>query len=164
MKKILILSFSALLLFSLIGCGPNSPVTTSSSTEVGLTLDNFVFCESVNGERDYVERTNKTFKPGEEAYVYFEVSGFKYKKDDGTVTYHPIIDAVVKDYDGNIVIPRETIIDTDLTGDNPVDYLYFYFYIPTDDMKDGKYTLTVEVKDNFGSGHLRTNQQFIIKD
>jgi hypothetical protein len=160
MKKILIAVLMLTLFITFTGC---SSSTTNSSVEVVLSMQNFVLCESVNGERDYVERSSKTFKSGENAYAYFEITGFKYKKGDGKVTYHPVIDALIKDSDGNTVIPKDTIIDSELNGSAPVRYLYFYFPIPTDGMKDGKYTLTIYAKDALGSGHLQTNEQFIIK-
>ena len=162
MKKILslivVLSFVTIL-FS--GC---SGFTTSSNVQIGLQMDHFAYCSAINGDRDYTEKTDKTFAPGETFYIYFEVKGLKYKKDGDQVVYHPIVSVQIADAGGNVIIPETTVIDREIRGSHPAPYLYFPLNITMpSDAKEGKYTTIVKVKDAFGSGHITSQTQFFLK-
>ncbi len=162
MKKILsliVLSMLITVLFS--GC---NGVTTSSNVQVGLQMNHFAYCSSVNGDRDYIEKTDKTFAPGETFYIYFEVTGLKYEKDGNQVVYHPVVSVEITDTDGNIVIPETTVIDKEIRGSHPAQYLYFPLNVTMpSDAKNGKYTTIIKVKDALGSGHITSRTQFLLK-
>ena len=162
MKKalslIVVLMLGAIL-FS--GC---SGVTTSSNVQVGLQMDHFAYCSSVNGDRDYSEKADKTFAPGETFYIYFEVTGLKYKKDGDQVVYYPVVSVEITDADGNVIIPETTVIDKEIRGSHTAKYLYFPLNVTMpSDAKSGKYTTIVKVKDALGSGHITSRTQFFLK-
>ena len=163
MKKLLILIIAIAVSAALFsGC---NGVTTNKKIQIGgLEMNHLVYCSTVNGDRDYVEKTDKTFAPGETFYLYFEVSGLKYKKDGNEIVYHPVISIEIKDADGNTVIPETTVIDKEIRGNHSAAYLYFpiTFTMPSD-TKDGKYTTIVKVKDAFGKGHITSSSQFLLK-
>ncbi len=162
MKKILSLIVVSIFITVLLsGC---SGVTTSSNVQVGLQMNRFAYCSSVNGDRDYIEKTDKTFAPGETFYIYFEVTGLKYKKDGNQVVYHPVVSVEITDADGNIVIPETTVIDKEIRGSHPAQYLYFPLNVTMpSDAKNGKYTTIIKVKDALGSGHITSRTQFLLK-
>ena len=162
MKKVLIILVLLILTVSIAGC---SNMTKSSSVGKGLSLNKFVFCNEINGDRDYVENTNKTFMPGKECLAYFEVTGFKYQKDNGTLLYHPVVEAEIKNPDGKVAVARTKIIDKEMRGKSPAPYIYFpiSFTLPQN-TKEGKYTLTIYVTDAIGKGTLKANEEFFIKN
>ena len=162
MKRVLSLAVLLMLVAILFsGC---SGVTTSSNVQVGLQMNHFAYCSSINGDRDYVEKTDKTFAPGETFYIYFEVTGLKYKKDGDQVVYHPIVSIEITDTDGNVVIPETTVIDKELRGSHTAQYLYFPLNVTMpSNAKSGKYTTIIKVKDALGSGHITSRTQFFLK-
>lgn len=151
MKRFLIIA--SLLSFILTGC------TVSTTIQKGLELNNLSFCEQINGDRDFVERQNKTFSPSEVVYVYFEVSGFASKEVDSSLSYHPQVEVIVKGPNGDTIIARTSVVDQEISTSSEVPYFYFPVNLTfPQDSQDGKYTLTIYVKDAFGSGNITRNE------
>jgi hypothetical protein len=162
MKKILVI-LTVIFVGSVLLAGCNGG-TTSSTVQVGLEMQNLKYCTEVRGDRDYTEKTDKTFAPGQTFYVYFEVKGFKTGKEDGLNIYHPVVTAQVKGPDGEIVIPETKVVDKELKTEKTVQYLYFPINVTLpQDAPEGKYTLTLKVEDAEGNGHITSNTQFFIK-
>ncbi|MGC9124951.1 MAG: hypothetical protein ACP5GW_02360 [Caldisericaceae bacterium] len=156
MKRILALVVVALLI--LTGC------TVSTTIQKGLELSHLAFCEQINGDRDFVERQSKTFLPSEVVYVYFEVSGFKSNKSGNSFVYHPEVEVMVKDPNGNTAISRTTVVDQEVSTTAEAPYFYFPVNLTfPENSAEGKYTLTIYVKDAFGDGNITHNEQFYLK-
>ncbi len=162
MKK-LILVVIAVLIAAAIFTGCNGG-TTSSTVQIGLEMQNLKYCTQINGDRDYTEKTDKTFAPGQTFYVYFEVKNLKTKKENGKLVYHPIVYAQVNDPDGKVAIQKTKVVDSELKTIQSAQYLYFPINITLpNSAPDGKYTLILEIKDGNGSGHIKSTSQFFIK-
>lgn len=156
MKRFLVIALVISFLFT--GC------SVSTTVQKGLELNNFAFCEKINGHRDFVERKNKTFSPSEVVYVYFEVSNFGLKKVGSSFTYHPQIDVLVKGPKGETVIERTTVINEEVSNSTEVPYFYFPINLTfPENSPDGKYNLTIYVKDAFSNGSITQNEQFFLK-
>ena len=156
MKRFLIIAL--LVSFILTGC------TVSTTIQKGLELNNLAFCEQINGDRDFVERQNKTFSPSEVVYVYFEVSGFTSKKVESSFSYHPQVEVLVKGPSGSTIIERTTVVDQEVSTSSEAPYFYFPVNLTfPNNSADGKYTLTIYVKDALGNGNITRNEQFYLK-
>ncbi len=162
MKKLTtVLTVIFILGIFLSGCNGG---TTSSTIQIGLEMNNLKYCTQIKGDRDYIEKTDKTFSPGQTFYVYFEVEGLKTKNENGLYIYHPVVTAQIKDSSGDVIIPETRVVDRELKTDKTAEYLYFPISITLPkNAPDGKYTLTLKVKDANGNGHITSNTQFFIK-
>lgn len=151
MKKLLFIAVAFGMIFSFYGCSGG-----------GLKVDRFIFCSQINGDRDFVEKTDKTFLKGEESVlVYAEVSGFRFSDISGVSEYWPTVEVEVKDSSGNTVVGKQKIIDEKLTPDSTLTYLYFSINLPLpSNIPQGKYTMTVYFKDNYSGNSVTYEDTF----
>ena len=106
MKKLIFLLVLLVLFFSLVSTGCKKEASTE-----GLKISNLVFCSQIRGDRDYSERTDRTFSLDKPTYVYAEISNLTSKSTGGKVEYWLLLEVQVKDPNGNSIIERQKIID-----------------------------------------------------
>jgi hypothetical protein len=117
------------------------------STE-GLKISNLVFCSEINGDRDYVERTDRTFSVDEPTYVYVEVSNLTSKSVDNKLEYWLILEVEVKDPNGDSIIERQKIVDQKLQADTQAHYIYVPITLTFPETSPkGKYEVFIYTKD-----------------
>lgn len=132
-----------LIVFALVsGCGK------STQNSQNLKIENFVFCSQIQGDRDFIEREDKTFSKDENILIYAELSNFTPRDVSGQFEYWPVVEVEVKDSQGNLVIQRQKIIDEKLETSTKAPYLYFPITLTfSQDSLDGKYEVTAYFED-----------------
>jgi len=141
MKKIVVLFLLVSLAFVCLGCN-------GEETAENLKISNLVFCSEINGDRDYVERTNKTFSLNEPTYVYVEVSNLTSKSSGDKLEYWLIFEVEVKDPNGKSIIERQKIVDQKFQTDTQAPYLYVPITLTFPETSPkGKYEVFVYAKD-----------------
>ncbi len=157
MKKISILLLVITLSFMFLGC------KKEGNTE-GLQISKLVFCSEINGDRDYVEQTNKTFSLDEPTYVYVEVSNLTSKSSGDKLEYWLILEVEVKDSNGDSIIEKQKIVDQKLQTDTQAPYLYVPITLTFPETSPkGKYEVFVYAKDGNSDRTGTVNDYFYIE-
>ena len=133
-----------------VGC----TITTSSGA---LTTKNVRFATTEKGE---TVRSNATFKPGETAWILFDVASFK---KDPAGKAHVQEDLVVLGPDGKEVLNKKNLLDfnEDAKGGDVLN-LNNHLDLPAG-FPGGSYSITMTIRDVVGNSTTTTNTKMTVE-
>lgn len=155
MKKIHLLLLSLVILLVIFsGCKPKE----------ALKVENLIFCSEIRGDKDIVERGDKTFATDEVVYVYLEVSNFVAKSSGGKYEYWPVVEVEVTDPSGNKILARQKVVDAKLNADVLAPYIYFPINLTfPSESPSGKYRLNLYASDNYSDRKIEAVDYFYLQ-
>jgi len=135
-------------------------------TITSFVISQFVFCSDITEQGECTPRVNDIFHVGEEAWIYFKVTGFEQWKTDGE--YEIWVQwQQLKFYgpDGNLITALNDIAELHETTATMVPYLYFWLSLGEVEKTDplGVYTVEVKVEDKLSGETAIRSRGFLLE-
>jgi hypothetical protein len=141
----------------LIGMGL---ITGCIHEEDSFMTTDVTFCTDEPSDRSYEQNTDHTYCRGEPIWIYLECFRFTSTEDNGE--YSALFNTTLEifDHTGACVHTRSQLMEIPTTAD-PV-YIWLKFWIKTDTLTAGTYTLSLTVEDTLGGEQSISRGEFHI--
>ncbi|MBU7032932.1 MAG: hypothetical protein HXS53_10405 [Theionarchaea archaeon] len=128
--------------------------------EESFMLTDIIFCTDEPSNRSYEQNFEHRYVRGDILWVYLECFRFEPMVDNGT--YVAVFDATLEIFDdvGTCIESGSQVIEVPTTA-HP-GYVWLKFWISTDTMEEGTYTLKITVKDTVSHEQATSQGEYFI--
>ena len=169
-KALSILTISVVIFVTLFlaGCKQTTPEKNRLSLKKKpFEITNLVFCsQEPAGYMEYVEQPDATYKPGDAVWLYMNIKGVKFiKNQDKTNEIWISEHLTLKGPDGKVYLDGELLNDhRNLSPELDPNKLFLRNKITTTpQLEEGKYTVIITVEDKLAKKKASASSSFILK-